>query len=144
MSENLDNKQLPVIKVKVGDQVYVGKHDAEKGVVILEDGRIVRVGNPQPKAINNPSASENGSADNAENSNNQNIAPGIQKPQTALEKREAKIREMAEREAQRKEQLSQKGPNVSNDKKGEAERKKQEAIEQRNISSIEKTNKKKA
>lgn len=152
MSEGME-KQLPVIKVKVGNQVYVGKHDAEKGIVILEDGRIFRVGNPQPKqeqpvAKNNEASTPNnesenqGSPTNTENTSNQQAAPGIQKPQTALERMEAKKREMAEREAQKKEQLAQKGPNVSNDKKGEANRKRQEAIEMRNIRKIEKANQK--
>lgn len=152
MSE-IDNKQLPEIKVKVGDQVYSGKHDIEKGIVILEDGRIVRVGNPQPQsqtqhASTNQPSEENKQdsqkpADATQNDNAQpKVTPGIQKPQTALEKMEAKKREMAEREAQKKEQLAHKGPNVSNDKKGEAERKKQEALEQQNIRNIEKANKK--
>jgi len=145
-------KQLPVIKVKVGDQIYVGKHDAERCVVILEDGRIVRVRNPQPKkekttTSNNETLNLNNQGNNSATNNNNNLsiqkpAPGIQRPQTALEKMEIKKKEMAEREAQKKEELAQKSLNVSNDKKGEANRRRQEAVESKNIHKIEKTNQK--
>ena len=123
MSE-FENKQLPVIKVKVGDQVYVGRHDIEKGIVILEDGRIVRVGNPQPQQPNAGYPSEENKqvpsipTSATQNENNQpKVSPGIQRPQSALEKMEAKKREMAEREAQKKKKLSRKGPNVSKTKR---------------------------
>ncbi len=120
------NNNLPEIKVKVGDQVYVGKHDAEKGVVLLADGRIIRVGQPNPKQNTHTNQSST-----------KTTPPGIQKPQTALERMEAKKREMAEREARKKEETSQSGLDVPDERKREAERKKQEALEQRNIKKIE-------
>lgn len=134
MSE--EKKQLPQVKVKLGDKVYSGQHDAEKGIVILEDGRVIRVPNVAQTAPINAYST------NTVNESNSQVAPGIQKPQTDLERMEAKKREMEEREAQKKEELAQKNPNITGDKKREIERKKQEAIEQRNIQNIEKANKK--
>jgi len=188
---DFDNMELPIVKLRVGNEVVEGKYDEEKGIVFLRDGRIARAANSKHNTnqegttsareeIQNPSTGNgsqsvpvNTATQTAQTSatpstasaaaeknvssagsniplssvgsdagSDQKVAPGIQRPQTALERLEAKKRAMAEREAQKKEQLAQKGSNVSNDKKAEANRKKQEALERRNALKIEKANQK--
>ena len=135
-----NNQQLPKVNVKVGDKVYSGIHDAEKGIVTLENGNIIRVSQPKPNQV--PQNNINSINPNVPNESNLNAAPGIQKPQTALERMEARKKEMEERETQKKEELLQKNSNITGDKKREAERRKQEALEQRNMKSIERENQK--
>ena len=147
--ENLPN-DLPKIRVKVGDEILEGLHDAEKCLVHLTDGtgRVIKIGQKKPaeQPVQAQPTTEQNTSPLSENhpSESFDTPPATTNPMAAQERKEELARRMREREAEKAKEKGNKGlsNSILEGEKAAVNRTKQEKIDEINRKKIDAGNKK--